>query len=129
MKNKKVLIIIGVILAIIIGAVVILLDDGSVKIGYVEKSSQNSIAASFNYFNGDKNKKVLFEEDKELNINYKLDAKEGNLKMYIKDSKGNILEEKDDEEGSIKIHVKKDEEYVIGVLAEKSKGNFEIVWN
>lgn len=115
-----------IVLCIILGVK----DSANIRIGFTENNIGDGLSASFKYFNGTRNKKVKFEEGKNVVIKYSLKEDSGNISMTVSDSNGNVIEKKEGtDEGEITFKVEKTQKYIICIQAEKAKGKYKFSWS
>jgi hypothetical protein len=137
-KYKKVWIIFIIIAMLIALGVTILVRFIVGKVGTfdsfseraaIEYSTGNKWNESYSYLNGTKSNKIKLKKDQTLNIEYSSSVKEGSLKILLQDADGNnIANLLDDPSGLFKYKAEKDGRYIIKIVGDKTKGEFNIKW-
>lgn len=131
-KKKSLFIACGVLGVAIIALCIILgvKDSANIRIGFSENNVGDGLSASFKYFNGTRDKKVKFEEGKNVVIKYSLTEKSGSLSMTVFDEEENVIDSKEGTgEGEITFSVEKTQKYIIRIQAEKAKGKYKFSWS
>ena len=130
MNIKKITIISSIVVIFVALCFILITTSSNIKFGFAENNYKNTLEASFKYFNGEKDKKIEFEEGKVINFKYFIEEKSGRLELQIKDEEGKIIEsKKGNGEGDIELKVDKSQKYEVSILAEKAKGKYSVEWN
>lgn len=130
MKNKKAILMGGIVgVFFILCCTALLMAGSSIRIGYVDSSYQNTISASFKYFDGIQGKKVMVNKGEKVTIFCNAEIEEGTLEFLVKDQADNIVVNETGNSGRMEFVAEETQKYTIGVMAAKAKGKFEITWN
>ncbi|MBU3227783.1 hypothetical protein [Clostridium algidicarnis] len=130
MNKKKITIISSIVVVFVVLLFVLIATSSNIKFGFAENNYKNVLKASFKYFNGEKDKKIEFNQGEVINFEYSLQEEDGSLELQIRDEEGKIVESKKGSgEGNIELKVDKTQKYKISILAEKAKGKYSLEWS
>lgn len=99
-----------------------------VKRGFSEYEVGSTMKGKFQYFDGEKYKKITCKKGEKVNIDYEVHAEEGKVQLTFTDDSGNELLKKDSGEGKEEVQIEKDGKYTIKITAEEAKGNYKVSW-
>lgn len=99
------------------------------EIGAVEYSDFNSMSMSYKKFDGVKDKHIIVEEGKPLEIRVSFETKDGMLDAYIfNEDLEYFYEGKDVETSSFTVTLTEPGDYTIKVDADMHEGSYSFYW-
>lgn len=129
MKKKNVIILVGLILVAfaIIGVLFISMDK-NIKLGFAGSKTGNKMNGSFQYFDGNEDKKINLSKDEIILVTYELKASEGELSLMILDADGKTLQNNVEEQGTLEFKADTEQKYTIRIHGVKAKGSYKVSW-
>lgn len=99
-----------------------------VRRGFSEYEVGSTMKGEFDYFDGEKYKKITCNKGEKMNIEYEVHAEKGKVQLTFTDDSGNELLKKDSGEGTEEIEIQNAGEYTVKITAEEAKGGYKVSW-